>query len=165
MSAEFYNKRVREWFLARPAAFAILKLSYRYLTFVIVAAYCVLLLLVTWKENENILFYLDIPAAVFFVTTLIRKIRNQKRPYELGYQSLIKKEKCGQSMPSRHVASGAIISFMWLWYSVPVGVALFLVTIGIAVSRVLAGVHFIRDVVAGFAGAVLLGSILVFILA
>ncbi len=60
-------------------------------------------------------------------------------------------------MPSRHVFSITIIAMCWLYVSVPVGVIMLILVVIMAASRVLAGVHFVRDVAAGFAIGILCG--------
>lgn len=96
-----------------------------------------------------------VPMVVFLGGTVLRRWVNAPRPYEV-YQipPLTPKETQGQSFPSRHVFSASVIAagFWWLcpaWGWVCAGVAL-----AIALSRVLTGVHFPRDV----AGGLLLGG-------
>jgi len=67
------------------------------------------------------------------------------------------KETKGESMPSRHVFSITIIAMCWLYVSVPVGIIMLLLVAIMSASRVLAGVHFVRDVVAGFAVGIICG--------
>lgn len=63
---------------------------------------------------------------------------------------LFVKDTKGESMPSRHVFSITIIAMCWLYVSVPVGIIMLMLVEIMAASRVLAGVHFVRDAVAGF---------------
>ena len=70
---------------------------------------------------------------------------------------LLDREGKGSSMPSRHVFSAAIISIV-AWGVNPIlsifGLSLALLLAGV---RVLAGLHFVRDVVVGFVVAILWG--------
>lgn len=61
---------------------------------------------------------------------------------------LLRKIKKGESMPSRHVFSITIIAMCWLYIYQPIGIVLLILTIILAAVRVIAGVHFIRDVIA-----------------
>lgn len=93
-----------------------------------------------------------VPAISFVLLTLIRKGINRRRPYEaFGISSAIPKKTKGNSFPSRHVFSATIIAmtflFMspWMW----LGVVFLIVTVGLAIIRVVSGVHYPSDVVAG----------------
>ena len=103
--------------------------------------------------------YVFIPAVVFGVVSVMRHIWDFPRPYEQGRQALIAKDKKGHSFPSRHVASAVVIAFVWLDYNIIAGSFFGIVALGIAATRVLAGVHYVRDVIAG-AGLALLLSVL-----
>ena len=70
---------------------------------------------------------------------------------------IIVKDTKGESMPSRHVFSITIIAMCWLYVSVPVGIIMLMLVAIMAASRVLAGVHFVRDVVVGFAVGIICG--------
>ena len=73
----------------------------------------------------------------------------------LGFTPLFPKDKPGQSMPSRHCFSAAAIAGA-AWFVIrPLGLALAVLAVVIAVCRVVTGVHYISDVLAGLAfGAV-----------
>ena len=89
---------------------------------------------------------------------IIRKCIDAKRPYEkYNIKPLFVKDTKGESMPSRHVFSITIIAMCWLYVSVPVGIIMLMLVAIMAASRVLAGVHFVRDVVAGFAVGIICG--------
>ena len=97
-----------------------------------------------------------VPAAAFVVGTLVRRIIDRPRPYTaLGFTPLFPKDKPGQSMPSRHCFSAAAIAGA-AWFVIrPLGLALAVLAVVIAVCRVVTGVHYISDVLAGLAfGAV-----------
>ena len=85
------------------------------------------------------------------ILTVVRAWINRKRPYEIfELPSVIPKDTKGHSWPSRHVFSAAVIAFTF-WFVCPaVGIVFLLMTVAIAWIRVVSGVHFISDVVAGF---------------
>ena len=93
-----------------------------------------------------------VPAAAFWVGSALRARINRPRPYTaLGYQPLFPKNEAGRSMPSRHCFSAAAIAVVALHCSLPMGVVLAVLAVLIAVSRVITGVHYISDVLAGLA--------------
>ena len=90
-----------------------------------------------------------VPGFVFLGGTLLRKKLNFPRPYEQpGFTPLVEKETHGQSFPSRHALSAAVLAAVWLSFYPAVGGVMVAVTVAICVLRVLAGVHFPRDVIA-----------------
>ena len=84
--------------------------------------------------------------------TALRAVLNRPRPYEaLGFDPLFPKDTKGKSMPSRHCFSAAAIAVTACSVSVPLGVLLWVLAVGIALTRVLTGVHYPSDVLAGLA--------------
>lgn len=103
-------------------------------------------------------FIILTPLTSFILVSVIRKCIDAKRPYEkYNIKPLFIKETKGESMPSRHVFSITIIAMCWLYVSVPVGIIMLMLVAIMAASRVLAGVHFVRDVVVGFAVGIICG--------
>ena len=96
----------------------------------------------------------------FILVSILRKVLNAKRPYEVyDVPAVMKKEKKGSSMPSRHVFSATIISVSVSFVCPLLSLALGLSALVMAVSRVLLGVHFVRDVLAGYLIGLVLGFI------
>ncbi len=99
-----------------------------------------------------------VPVLSFILVTVFRRIVSAKRPYEVwDVPPLIEKETAGRSFPSRHVFSAFIIAMAALWLNIPAGIILLAAGTFLAVARVIARVHFVRDVVAGALIAVGLG--------
>jgi len=67
----------------------------------------------------------------------------------LNIDPLVKRNKSGESFPSRHVLSVCIIAVSCFYINIWIGVLMSVIAVFIAVIRVLSGVHFIKDVVAG----------------
>lgn len=100
------------------------------------------------------------PAVTFVLATLIRHLLNFPRPYEVyPITPLINAKRTGHSFPSRHTVSAVIIAlaFWYLWW--PLGVLFSLAALGVAFCRVAAGLHFVRDVLAAIALALICGFI------
>lgn len=99
-----------------------------------------------------------VPLTGFVAVSLIRKLFNIKRPYvRYNIEPLINKEKKGESFPSRHTFSIGIIAMVCMYTNVWLGIAMLLLSVILALSRVLAGVHYIKDVVAALVLAVIWG--------
>lgn len=105
------------------------------------------------------------PLTSFIVVSFFRKCIDAQRSYvKYNITPLVNKDKEGESMPSRHVFSITIIAMCWFYIYQPVGIVLFVLTAVLAVLRVITGVHFIRDVVAGIVVGVLCGFVGLWIL-
>ena len=124
------------------------------------------LLLYGYRETGDIfnpafLKLILVPGISFILVSLVRKGINRKRPYETwDIHPLVAKDKKGESMPSRHVFSEAVISMAWLYMFPPLGMVLLAVSLLGAVIRVIGGVHYPTDVAAGYAVGVLAGLFL-----
>ena len=150
MNLEQYN-RIHDFFITHSSAFSLLLMTNRCLTACGFLLYPLLLLFLLLKRELLMLCsFIFIPAICFLIVTIFRKVINKQRPYEkLPMQSLIKKEKKGQSFPSRHVFSIFLIATLWFYFWKPIGIFLLIAGIFLAIVRVIGGVHFISDVCAG----------------
>ena len=113
--------------------------------------------------------HLTLMAGIPFVAvTLMRYFINSERPYEVfdidEFKEMKEERKSGRSFPSRHVFSALLIGILWLPYSVPFGVAALILGAFLGVERVLLGIHFIRDVLAGAVIGALSGLVGILIL-
>jgi len=95
-----------------------------------------------------------VPGVFFVLLSVFRDRYDAPRPYErLNIEPIIKKDTKGHSFPSRHVFSAFMIDMVIFSLSRPVGIVYFVIAILIACIRVIGGVHFPKDVIAGaFAG-------------
>ena len=160
MNLEQYN-RIHDFFITHSSAFSLLLMTNRFLTACGFFLYPLLLLFLLLKRELLMLCsFIFIPAICFLTVTIFRKVINKQRPYEkLPIQSLIKKEKKGQSFPSRHVFSIFLIATLWFYFWKPIGIFLLIAGIFLAIVRVIGGVHFISDVCAGALLGILAGWI------
>lgn len=145
-------RTVIAWFQARPAARRALYLLSRGAVAAVYLLYGGLLLwLAAWRKPQVFPAAL-VPAVIFWVGSALRARIDRPRPYTaLGYRPLFPKKEAGRSMPSRHCFSAAAIAVV-AWHCVPpLGAAMAVIAVLIAVSRVVTGVHYISDVLAGLA--------------
>ena len=149
MKRENYDK-IRAWFLRTPRCLLLLRAAYKGLPLIVATSYPLCLLLCFLYQRELFLRAVIVPALLFLLITLIRHQINFPRPYEREkIIPLIQRQKKGHSFPSRHTASAGIIAAVWMAYWYPAGITMIMITFFIAVSRVLAGVHDVRDVAFG----------------
>lgn len=165
MNPERYS-RVYRWFAARPAARTVLAACTRLLPLAQAGMYLALLGLLAARTaaGEDCMQLLVravlVPGAVFAGGSALRAGLNRPRPYQQpGFTPLLPKETEGKSFPSRHALSGAVIAMAWLPVSPAVAGVLTVSALAICVTRVLAGVHWMRDVAAGAALGFGLGAL------
>ena len=124
-------------------------------------AYPILLVWLFFNAQFSSFFSLPkailVPAVSFVLLSVGRSIINRPRPYEaFEVAPVIPKDTKGHSFPSRHVFSAMVIAltfvFMspWTW----LGLIFVVVALLLAVVRVVSGVHYISDVIAGILVAV-----------
>ena len=159
MNRERYEATVR-FFSDNRIANRLLWFIYKVLPNVIFISYPVLLAAEFFVMGAT-LEWANLAAVPFLVLALVTVMRfaiNEKRPYEkYGIDSVFHKKTVGKSMPSRHTASAFIIAMTFLYVNIPLGVFMLATAALISASRVLAGAHYIRDVLAGAAIGVLFG--------
>lgn len=125
---------------------------------IIFASYPILLFYLFFTGSKEWLPCLFIPGVSFFLVSLFRKIYSAKRPYELlDITPLIKKNTVGKSFPSRHVFSVFIIGMTFYYVESPLGIAVGIIGVLMAWLRVIGGVHFPKDVIAGAVIGILCG--------
>ncbi|MCR5587090.1 MAG: phosphatase PAP2 family protein [Lachnospiraceae bacterium] len=115
--------------------------------------------------------YVLVPLIGFIFVTIFRKKYNKQRPYELyEFTPLYRKyknpakRKHGQSFPSRHVYSAFAIGMACLSVNPIIGIGVLVMGFWLAIFRVVMGVHFPSDVIAGALIGIFLGLIGNFIL-
>lgn len=121
-------------------------------TAVMYISYPLLLLYLFINKDDSLLRAIFVPAISFVVLSVGRYLLNRPRPYEaFETPPVIAKNTKGKSFPSRHVFSATVISFVfllvspWLW----IGLLFCVITICLAIVRVVSGVHYPSDVIAG----------------
>lgn len=159
MTREFYDKLAQPFERDSRKKEKLLQLNKMITRFVYIV-YPVLLAVLIVLRDGRFFKVLLVPAVTFVIVTVFRKICNAKRPYEVwDAPPLIPKETKGNSFPSRHVFSIYMIAMAAGYICLPLGVILAVAGIFLAAARVIARVHFVKDVVAGAVIALLLGWI------
>ena len=151
MTAQCYQA-IFDWFRARPAALRALGYAQKISVLGVYLVYGAVLAVTLWQRSGQFWRVLAVPAAVYVLGTLLRAAINRPRPYEaLNFTPLFPKDTKGQSMPSRHCFSAAAIAGAAWYVFQPWGLALAVLAVVIAVCRVVTGVHYVSDVLAGLA--------------
>lgn len=112
-------------------------------------------------KSPKLFLFIILPAIDLAFISVLRKILNKPRPYDkLNYEPLGKyKRGKGQSFPSRHTASAFIIGMACLYINKPYGILMLILAVLIAASRIISGVHYPKDVLAGGSISLVLGYI------
>ena len=153
-------ERRTAWLRARPGRVKALRAANKALTVLFYGAYAILLAIVAFTHPWRIIPLVLVPGAAFVAVSLFRRRFNAPRPYECtAVQPLLFREGSGQSFPSRHTFSAFAIATSWFAVSVPVAVVLFGCAAAVGVLRLLGGVHFSRDVLAGAAAGTAAGTL------
>lgn len=164
ISTETY-KSIVGFFKRNKPCNTVLKLCYNFLPFIMFVSYGILIVFMFFSDIKIFARITLSPLTVFSIVTFFRKIFNRPRPYEkFATTSVFGKNKKGESMPSRHTACAFIIAMAFMYVSIPLGIAYLIISALIMISRVLAGVHFISDVIAGMAISLLYGYFSFFII-
>ena len=98
------------------------------------------------------MIYLTLLATTYLQQGLGKQVGNNFFIPESGFviKPLLDRDSPGQSMPSRHVFSATIISMACLHASLTMGMICLTLSAFLGLVRVLGGVHFPKDVVAGY---------------
>ena len=100
-----------------------------------------------------------VPLAALILVTVLRHVFHAPRPYDqMNYYPLIS-HKPGNSFPSRHTASSVIIAMAFWYVCQPLGITAAALAVLVGISRVVAGLHYPRDVLAGAAVSLVVGGL------
>lgn len=145
-------------FRASENAMHMVRLTDHILTYMMYVLYPVLLVILFVTHDAHLLKAVLIPGTGFVLVTLIRRLINRPRPYA-AYQipAIIHKDKQGESMPSRHAFSAAVISMAFYAVYPAAGIILLVLSALECVIRVIGGVHYPEDVIIGYLAGVIMG--------
>lgn len=160
MSKKAYIKRI-EKLRKKDRFLKILKITYKILPLLMIVTYPVMIILKALEGfSFSLCFLIFVPAVTLLLVTVMRKAVNRQRPY-IKYEAkpLIAKKSIGESFPSRHTASAFIIAMSGFVFSPVLASVLLTMAFLIGLTRILAGVHFLTDVLAGMGISVIIGFI------
>ena len=150
---QHYEQRYEQWaapLRGRPGVVRALNIVNHGIVVVFYAAYALLLGWACVSDPWKLAPLVGVTAVGFAAVSFYRRRFNAPRPYECcAIAPLIARDGAGKSFPSRHAFSAFAIAASWFAASAPVAVVLLVAAVVLAVCRVLGGVHFPRDVVAG----------------
>lgn len=134
------------------------------ITYITVIVYLIFLIygFLQIPEDKGLLLYRSIliPGVSFIIVSVYRKLLSAPRPYEVyGFTPALKKDTKGKSFPSRHVFSIFIVAFTVFQVFPVAGAVICVQGFLLAIIRVVGGVHFIKDVVAGFFMALIISIV------
>lgn len=102
------------------------------------------------QKDERIVRVVLVCGISFILVSVFRHLYNEDRPYtKYDFEPIVKKSKTGESMPSRHVFSGFVIGMAFLYISPVLSIPIFVCSFLMCIGRVVAGVHFPKDVIVG----------------
>lgn len=157
---ESFEKR-RDWLTSQKSRITVFEFIYKHLPKFVFAAYPILLIYLFIRRDERLIRCIAVPLFMFITLSAARYLINKERPYEkYDITPIFPKDTKGKSFPSRHTASAAVIAVTFLYISLPLGIIFLIISALIAASRVIGGVHFPRDVIAGVVYALLCGILL-----
>ena len=150
---QHYEQRYEQWaapLRGRPGVVRALNIVNRGIVIVFYVVYALLLGWACVSDPWRLVPLVGVTAVGFVAVSFFRRRFNAPRPYECcAIAPLIARDGAGKSFPSRPTFSAFAIAASWFVASVPVAVVLLVAAGVLAVCRVLGGVHFPRDVVAG----------------
>lgn len=130
------------------------------LTKVTYIVYAVFIVILAADRNSEIIRAIAVPGISFVILSVFRHLYNAPRPYEVfDTAPVINKTTKGKSMPSRHVFSIFVIAVTVFYFNHAAGICLLAAGVILAVVRVVGGVHFPADVIAGAAVGIICGAV------
>lgn len=149
-----------EYVKSHKALYLFMIIGGKVLTYLSYVVYPILVIWIVAMREPAPWRAIVVPAVGFVLLSTFRYFVNAPRPYEVfETPSLVIKKTKGKSFPSRHVFSAFIIAFTAFWFYPWLGICLGVCGGFLAISRVLSGVHFAKDVLAGAISGVGLGLI------
>lgn len=144
---------------------SLVKICSKFLPLLVVIIYALSIFYLAVKRDQRIILFILVPAIDFIFISLFRNYKNKPRPYDIyNFIPLVKFEPGkGKSFPSRHTASAFIIAMACFYLNTYLGFFTFIIAFLIGSSRIISGVHFPKDVIAGMLISILFGYVCFFI--
>lgn len=159
MNEQYYVK-IAGYFQKNPTRKQQFLMFSRLLTLSVYGAYAIVVIISFFMGMHFFAVTIMVPALSFILLSAFRYFYNAPRPYEeLQIEPLIEKDTKGKSFPSRHVFSAFLIASVVWSISKAWGVFYYGIAAMIGISRVIGGVHYVKDVMAGSIAGILLWSV------
>ncbi|WP_261313273.1 phosphatase PAP2 family protein [Limosilactobacillus panis] len=158
---QHFYQRISAPIRKHPRQVTVLRLTNRAIEVLMYLAYLGMVGQQVWTRHGAAWSIIVVPGVGFVLVSLARNFLNVPRPYEQWTLCpLISREKTGDSFPSRHVFSAMTIAMVAyrVWW--PLGIFLVFLTVLLALIRVVGGVHYPKDVLAGMAAGLVCGALL-----
>ncbi len=163
--SEYSYIRLNRYMHAHPRLSRVLVMLSKSITLSVYIFYPIFLILAFLIFGFGALKLALVPLISIILLSLLRTKLNLPRPYEkMEIIPLYSKKTVGKSFPSRHTFAIFIIAFSLYFASSFLFILFTIFGIILALLRVLLGVHYVRDVLAGFLFAVisaLIGYVLI----
>ena len=143
---EKYYQSLLQYIHQNPLLKKIIIYICQYFTYITFGLYPCILIYLFFVNKDLLLITIIKPLSAFLFVTIFRKIINRKRPYESMKIDPLIKHKKGESFPSRHAVSAMIIAFVCFDVNIYLGIFSLVIALLICMSRIMAGVHYISDV-------------------
>ncbi len=161
MKKQTYLK-MTEPFRSKPRMARSLHIVNKILTGVVFFTYFFLLVRLSASRDAGLFQAVLVPAAGLFAVTVFRSLVNRPRPYETFQAEPVIQHTKGKSFPSRHVFSAAMIAGVLFAQGLRCcGIICLVSALGLAVIRVVSGVHYISDVAFALAAAAVISAFLI----
>ena len=162
MGKSFYERAAQRVWQNTTADARLVKIGDKGITVLMYLVYIVALgMLLAENRWVDLALLIGTTGSGFILVTAMRHFLSSPRPYEVyAFKPPLGYHRPGRSFPSRHAYSATVITAAWVWLlGWPALGALGLLTLCQMLFRVIGGVHFIRDVLAGAALGALFGGI------
>ena len=155
MDREKYIK-VMDFIRSYKYGINIIYITGKAITYLTAVIYLLTITLLVYREDMRFIRVIAVPAVSFIVLSVLRAKYNAVRPYEkYNFKPLIPKDTHGKSFPSRHVFSIFVCAGAAGYIYPQSGILIYIMGVLLAVIRVVSGVHFPKDVIAGALAGIL----------
>lgn len=107
--------------------------------------------------NIKVIPYAAFPMIELLIVTKFRNMIDRPRPFDVLDVTPLENHSSGHSFPSLHCSSSFVITTALFYISPVLGIISLIISIIVAATRLLAGVHYPTDVLAGIIIGLLFG--------
>ena len=102
-----------------------------------------------FKLDKRLIFFAIFPMIELVLVTKFRNKINRPRPFDVLDVKPLENHSSGHSFPSLHCSSSFVITLALYYIHPTLGAVGLVISIFVAISRLLAGVHYPSDIIAG----------------